>query len=178
MTARASLETPRLLLRWMTEADAGLMLAVWNDPDFIRHVTDRGVRTEAEARQAMRDSLLKLYDDCGYGPYLIEPLEGGSPMGICGFFQRENFEYPDIGYAQLPAYRGQGYAFEAAEAVVAHARDHMALPKLVAIVSPANKRSTRLLEKLGMSFERSLRMPGDEQDVSLYGMSLAVTERC
>lgn len=96
-TAKAELSTPRLRLRWLTEGDAALMLAVWNDPDFIRHVADRGIRTSTEARQALREGVLKLYAEFGYGPYLMEPIEGGSPMGICGLFRRDNLDYPDIG---------------------------------------------------------------------------------
>jgi RimJ/RimL family protein N-acetyltransferase len=101
-TAKAELTTARLRLRWLTEDDATLLLAIWNDPDFIRHVGDRGIRTPTEALQAMRDGILKLYADFGYGPYLVESLDGESPMGLCGLFKRENLDYPDIGYSLLP----------------------------------------------------------------------------
>jgi RimJ/RimL family protein N-acetyltransferase len=168
--AKSELTTDRLRLRWMTEDDAHLMLNIWNDPDFIRHVVDRGIRTPTEAREAMRDGVLKLYADFGYGPYLIEPLDGGSQMGICGLFKRDNLDYPDIGYSLLPGFRGCGYALEAACAVLTHARDYLGLPQLKAIVSQANSRSIRLLEKLGLRVEGTLRMPGEDEDVTLYGI--------
>lgn len=157
-------------LRWMSEDDAGLALAVWNDPEFINHVADRGIRTLEQAREAMRNGMLKLYAQHGYGPYLLESLEGGPPMGLCGLFKRENLEDPDIGYALLPPYRGQGYVFEAAQAVLEHARDHMGLPRLKAIVSPAHAVSVHLLEKLGLRAEGMVRMPGEDEDVALYGI--------
>jgi len=171
-TAKTELATLRLHLRWLTEDDAALMLSIWNDPDFIRHVGDRGIRTLGEARQAMRDGILKLYADSGYGPYLIESLDGESPMGICGLFKRDHLDYPDIGYGLLPGYRGRGYALEAASAVLMHARDYLGLAQLKAIVSQDNTPSVRLLEKLGMRSEGVLRMPGEDEDVVLYGILL------
>lgn len=169
-TARTELATARLHLRWLTADDAALMLAIWNDPDFIRHVRDRGIRTLGEARQALRDGILKGYADLGYGPYLIESPDGGSSMGICGLFKRDNLDFPDIGYSLLPGFRGRGYALEAARAVLMHARDHLGLSQLKAIVSQDNLPSVRLLEKLGMCYERVLRMPGEDEDVALYGI--------
>jgi len=169
-TAKPELTTRRLRLRWLTEDDAALCLTIWNDPDFIRHVGDRGIRTPTEARQAMRDGILKLYADLGYGPYLVESLDGGSSMGICGLFKRDNLDCPDIGYSLLPGFRGRGYALEAASAVLTHARDYLGLSQLKAIVSQDNTPSVRLLEKLGMRFEGLLRMPGEDEDIALYGI--------
>lgn len=176
-TAKTELTTRRLRLRWLTEDDAELMLAIWNDPDFIRHVGDRGIRTPKEARQAMRDGILMLYEEMGYGPYLLEALQGGPPMGICGLFKRENLEFPDIGYGLLPGFRGRGYTLEAAREVLAHARDHLGLSQLKAIVSQDNTPSVRLLEKLGLRFERMLRMPGEDEDVALYGIRLRESQQ-
>jgi ribosomal-protein-alanine N-acetyltransferase len=169
-TAESELTTARLRLRWLTEDDAAMLLTIWNDPDFIRHVGDRGIRTPTQARQAMREGILRLYADHGYGPYLVELLDNGPAMGICGLFKRDTLQFPDIGYSLLPGFRGHGYAFEAACAVLKHARDHLALPQLKAIVSPANHRSIRLLERLGLQAEGTLRMPGDDRDVALYGI--------
>ena len=169
-TAKSELTTVRLSLRWLTEGDASLMLTIWNDPDFIRHVGDRGIRTPAEARQAMRDGILKQYADLDFGPYLVKLLDDGPPMGICGLFKRDNLDFPDIGYSLLPGFRGHGYALEAACAVLMHARDFLHLSQLKAIVSQDNTPSVRLLEKLGMRFEGMLRMPGEQEDVALYGI--------
>jgi ribosomal-protein-alanine N-acetyltransferase len=166
------LETERLRLSWLTEDDADLMLAIWNDPDFIRFVGDRGVRTLDEAREAMRQGVMKLYRDYGYGPYRMSLPGSDEAMGICGLFKRDNLEYPDIGYGLLPAFCGSGYAFEAAHAVSEHAREHMKLAELCAIVTPENTRSVHLLEKLGMIAGEHFRMPGDDEDVVLYSASL------
>lgn len=169
------IRTERLQLRWITLHDADLMLAIWNDPDFIRHVMDRGIRTLDESRQALREGVLKHYDEHGYGPYRVSRMGTDEAMGICGLFKRENLEHPDIGYGFLPEFCGHGYAIEAARAVLDHARDQMKLPHLLAIVSPENSRSTRLLEKLDMIVEGKIRMPGEDEDILLYGIKLNVT---
>lgn len=168
--ALTSLDTERLHLRWLTEDDAPLMLAIWNDPDFIRHVGDRGIRSIEEARAAMQDGAFRLYREQGMGPYGVFLHNSEEAMGICGLFKRENLDFPDIGYGFLPAFCRSGYALEAATAVRDHAAGHMKLPRLLAIVSPGHSRSIRLLEKLGMTAGDRFRMPGDEDDVVLYSI--------
>jgi len=168
MPAHRELFSERLRLRWLTEDDAEVALAIWNDPAFIEFVGDRQIRTVEGARRAMREGMLKLYAEHGYGPYLIEPRDGGPVMGLCGLFKRDNLPDPDIGYSMLPEYRRQGYAIEAARAVLAHARDHLRLPRLCAIVTPANTRSVQLLEKLGLRAEGNVVMPGEDEELALY----------
>ena len=175
--ASPTLQTERLRLRWVTEADAGLMLAIWNDPDFIRHVGDRGIRTEDEALQAMREGVMKLYRDYGYGPYLMINAENDRALGICGLFKREYLDDPDIGFALLPYNRRRGYVYEAAEAVVRHAREEMRLPGLTAIVSPGNPASIGLLEKLGMTREGLIPIPGEDDEILLYRIDFSGRRR-
>ncbi len=166
------IETGRLFLRRVTLGDTGLMLAVWNDPAFIEHVGDRGVRTEAEAREALEAGAFRLYDEYGYGPYKMVRKDDAVAIGICGLFKRENLDDPDIGFAVLPDYCGNGYAAEAAHAVLAHARDDLRVRKLTAIVSPGNTASIGLIEKLGLTFSGMVTMPGEDEAIRLYAMTL------
>ncbi len=162
------LNTERLELRWLTPDDAPLMLAVWNDPAFVRYVGDRGIRTLEQSRAALEAGLLKLYSDFGYGPFRVRRREDGTDLGISGLFRREGLDEPDIGFAILPEFCGRGFAFEASAAVLDHARDALELSSVTAIVSPQNEASIGLLEKLGMHYERPIRMPDDDHDISLY----------
>ena len=166
------LETERLELGIIGEEDAEIMLAIWNDPGFIRNVSDRGVRTIEEAREAIRDGAQKLFDDYGYGPYWMQLKSDGTRIGICGLFKRDNLDDPDIGFAVLPNWIGRGYAGEAATAVVAYARDELRLSTITAIVSPGNEPSIGLIQKLGMTFDRMITMPGDDDEIRLYSMAL------
>lgn len=166
------LETERLYLRRVTLADADLLLAVWTDPAFIRNVGDRGVRTISEAVKAMQDGALKLYADHGYGPYAMVRKADGSRIGICGLFKRDNLDWPDIGFGVLPDYCGQGYAGEAAFAVLEHARDDLEIETLTAIVSHENAPSIGLIEKLGLAYVKMITMPGEEKEICLYSKTL------
>ena len=166
-----TLETQRLDLRWLTPGDAGLMLAIWNDPGFLEHVGDRGIRTVDEAERALIEGPLRLYREHGYGPYRLSLRGTDTAIGICGLFRRDGLDDPDIGFALLPEYCGKGYAEEAARAVVAHARDGLGLTRLTAIVSPGNAASIRLIRNIGLDFERMHRMPADSEDVALYSVA-------
>ena len=166
------LETERLNLRRVTVEDADLMLAIWTDPDFVRHVGDRGILTIDQARDAVRSGPLRLYADYGYGPYVLVQKSDGARAGICGLFRREHLEHPDIGFALLPEYCGRGLASEAAVAVLAHAHDDLDLDVITAIVSPENASSIALIRKLGLGFSGMITMPGDEEEICLYRADL------
>ncbi len=160
-----------MFLRRVVLDDAAFMLSIWNDPAFIRHVGDRGIRTVEEAEAALADGAFALYDEFGYGPYCMVLKNDGKLAGICGLFRRDNLEHPDIGFAVLPEFYRSGLTMEAARAVVEHARDDLGIDYLTAIVSPHNAASIGLIEKLGLTFDRGITMP-DEEEISLYGMWL------
>lgn len=144
------LATERLTLRWLTAADAPLMVALLNDPDFLRFVGDRNVRNEEDARRYLTDGPLASYSRDGFGPYAVELTDGHVPIGICGLFKREHLPDPDIGFAFLPAWRGQGFAAESAQAVLVDSRTRLGLARVLAIVDPDNGRSVALLRRLGL----------------------------
>jgi len=111
---------------------------------------------------------MAMYDARGYGLYCVVLRESGVPVGICGILKRDALEDVDIGFAFLPRFRSRGYAFEAAAATLEYGRQTLNLSRIVAIVSPENHVSRRLLEKLGFMCERRFEIaPGDE--VCLFG---------
>ncbi len=146
------------------------MLAVWNDPDFVKHVGDRGIRTLDEAREALEEGILSMYSELGYGPYCMTLRGSEQRIGVCGLFKRDNLDDPDIGFGLLPPHRRDGFAMEAAVAVLNEARDVLGFERVSAIVSPDNEASVRLIEKLGLAYAGPIRMPGDDEDVSLYAI--------
>ncbi|WP_237055090.1 GNAT family N-acetyltransferase [Microbulbifer sediminum] len=158
------LETDRLLIREFTREDTGPVLAVLNDPDFIRNVADREIRTVDQARGYLQATLLPSYRQNGFGMYRVM-LRDGRDIGMCGLVKREWLDFPDIGFAFLPEYRGQGYAREAAVAVMDFARNSLGLSVVRGIVNPDNQPSIRLLEKLGLERVRKARIPGEDEMV-------------
>lgn len=164
--------TARLRLRVATPEDAPFYLELVNDPDFIIHIGDRGLRTLEAAAGAIEAGPVDMQRSRGHSLYLVERLEDGLPVGMSGLIKRDTLENVDLGYAFLPAHRGLGYAFEAAQAVTAHARS-LGIPRLAAITNPANTASIGLLLKLGMTFERFAVLVEGQPGVNVYGMALA-----
>jgi RimJ/RimL family protein N-acetyltransferase len=165
------LETARLRLRTVTPDDTVFYCALVNDPDFIEHIGDRGIHTLEEARQALLSGPIAMQEERGHSLYVVELKDDGPPIGMCGLIKRDTLIDVDIGYAYLPAGRGQGYAFEAAAAVLAYA-PALGLERVVAITSPGNVASNGLLRKLGMRFERFLHLVPDGPGSNLYSIEL------
>lgn len=164
-------ETERLLLCWLEASDAGFVLKLLNDPDWLRYIGDRGVRTVEDARNYIATGPRELYARLGFGLYRVELKESGAGVGICGLIQRDWLQDVDLGFAFLPHGRGQGYAFEAASATLNYAQRAFGLTRVVAIVAPDNRASMRLLARLGFQFERTVRPPGETQDICLMALA-------
>jgi len=173
MTAPSSsktiLETPRLRIRAFTVDDAPFAYELVNDPDWIRNIGDRNVRTLEDARGYLERGPIAMQEKHGFSLFAVILKESDVTIGMCGLIRREALEDVDIGFAFLPAYRGQGYALESAQAVMDYAWEVLRLDRLVAIVAPGNAPSIRLLESLGFTFERLMRLPNDDEDLRLYG---------
>lgn len=167
------IETERLSLREMSGADAAFILELLNDPGFIRFIADRGVRTPEGAARYIEERFAESYRQNGFGLWLVEAKNEKVPAGICGLLKR-GAPVPgvEVGYAFLPSFRSRGYASEAASAAKGYARDVLGLPRLYAVVNPDNAASIRVLEKLGMRFERAVRLAGEESDIKLFSTDL------
>ena len=149
------LTTPRLVLRELELDDAPFMLGLLTDPDWLRFIGDRGVRDVAGARAYLAAGPIAMALREGFGMLRVTLASSGEAIGVCGLVKREGLDDVDLGFAFLPAFRGQGYGLEAASAVLAHARSALGLRRIVAITSPENRDSIALLERIGFGFERS-----------------------
>jgi [ribosomal protein S5]-alanine N-acetyltransferase len=162
--------TERLVLRWLDAGDADFILELTNDPDWLRFIGDRGIRSIEDARRYIEDGPVAMYARLGFGLYAVEVAEGVT-IGICGLVKRDWLDDVDLGFAFLPRFRGAGYAHEAAAATLTHARTTLALKRLLAIVSADNLPSRRLLERLGFTFERMQPPDGKDGEVCVYARS-------
>ncbi|HEY3566644.1 MAG TPA: GNAT family N-acetyltransferase [Thermoanaerobaculia bacterium] len=162
------LETERLILRRMSTGDADFILGLLNEPSFLRFIGDRGVRTLEDARAYILKGPVDMYERLGFGLYITELKGEGVPIGMCGLIKRDFLEDVDIGFALLPGFWGQGYAREAAAAVMEHATGALGLKRLVAITNPDNQSSIGLLEKLGFRFDRMIRTKADGEELRFF----------
>ena len=161
------LETERLTLRQFTAEDAPFILELVNEPSFIQNIGDRGVRSLADAVKYIEAGPVISYARNGFGLYLVQLKESGESIGMCGLIKRAALEDVDIGYAFLPKFWSKGYAVESALAVKEQAHS-LGLRRLVAIVDPANIGSIRVLEKLGLTFEKMVRLAADDIELKLF----------
>ena len=164
------LETERLLLSRLSYDDCEFIFELLNEPSFKRFIGDKGVNTLDEARQYLRDGPIGSYERFGYGLFLVTPKDSDSPAGICGLVKRDEFDDPDIGFAFLTRFRENGYALESAKAVLEYGFEGLKLKRIIAVADPDNQRSVRLLERLGLTFERMVRMTEDDHDINLFAI--------
>lgn len=162
------LSTRRLVLREFTFEDDGFILELLNEPGFLRYIGDKGVRTLDDAREYLQKGPMDSYRNNGFGLYAV-CLGEAAPVGMCGLVKREGLNDPDIGFAFLARHWGNGYAVESAAAVFEHGRRVLELPRILAITSPDNWGSIRVLEKIGLKFQRLMRLAEDREPVKLFG---------
>jgi RimJ/RimL family protein N-acetyltransferase len=165
------LETRRLALRHATLDDDDFILRLLNEPSFLRFIGDRGVRTHDDARGYIAERLIGSYERNGFGLWVVERKAETGPIGISGLVRRDALPDPDIGFAFLPEHWRNGYAYESAAAVKEYALETLALPRLLAVTTPDNAGSIRIVEKLGLTFERMIALTPNEPEVRLFVLS-------
>jgi ribosomal-protein-alanine N-acetyltransferase len=163
------IETERLNLRRLDAGDAAFILELLNDESFLHNIGDRGVRTIEDAVQYILKGPVESYARHGYGLWLVELKNpAATPAGICGLVKRDTLPDADIGYAFLPRFWSRGYARESAAAVMSYASNALGLKRVLAIVSPNNAGSIKVLEKIGLKFDRRVRLSEDAPEIMLF----------
>ena len=165
-----TIKTPRLSLRELSTADDEFIFALMNEPAYIQYIGDRGIRTVENARTYILDKMAASYAKFGYGLYLVELNERPVPVGICGFVKRDSLDHPDIGFALLREHWARGFAFEVASAVLEYGFGTLKLTTVLGVTLPENQSSIRLLEKLGLKFQKMIRLPRIDRDNMLFSI--------
>ncbi|MFT5163224.1 MAG: ribosomal-protein-alanine N-acetyltransferase [Alteromonadaceae bacterium] len=159
------LETERLILTEADLSDAAFLLKLLNDESFIENIGDKGIKTLAQAQAHINEKWIDSYQTHGFGMYLAKLKSTGEFIGTCGLVKREYLDHPDVGYAFLPEHSGKGYATESAKAVIAYGKSTLGIEQIVAITSEKNIASIKVLEKLGLKFEKMV--PYNETEESM-----------
>jgi RimJ/RimL family protein N-acetyltransferase len=126
------------------------------------------VRTIDEARDYIESRFTASYQKFGFGMWAVELKERDALAGICGFVKRDSLPEVDIGFAFLSQFERKGYAFESASAAMCYGADVLKLPCVLAITSKDNASSQKLLQKIGLKFERLISLPGDAEELKLF----------
>lgn len=162
------LVTERLALRELHGGDAGFILELLNEPGWLRYIGDRGIRTLEAAAEYIENVPRRMYREQGFGLWAVEAKGSGEPLGMCGLIKRPGLDDIDIGFAFLERHGRRGYGLESASAVMDHARRVLGLQRIVAITSVDNHASIRLLERIGLRFEKMVNLPGDDEAIKLF----------
>ncbi len=162
------LETPRLRLRDLQASDAEFVLRLVNEASFLANIGDKGVRNLADARRFIQSGPWSYRREDGYGQFLTELVDDRTPIGVCGLLYREILDVSDVGIALLPEYWRSGYAFEAASAVMEYGRGTLGIETIVGLTSVENLASIGLLEKMGLRFQKMVKMSEEDPGTALY----------
>jgi ribosomal-protein-alanine N-acetyltransferase len=162
------IETERLLLRRLVEADAAFVLALLTDPEFLAQVGDRGVHDLQSAQRYVREGPGASYARYGFGLNVMQLKRTAAAVGLCGLLRRDSHPDVEIGFALLPHARGAGLALEAAAATLSWGLSTLALTRIVALTAPDNVPSMRILERIGLRFERMVRFAADGHESRLF----------
>jgi ribosomal-protein-alanine N-acetyltransferase len=165
--------TQRLTLRDFTLDDAPFILALVNEPSYLEFIRDKGVRTVEDARAYIANGPIASYEQHGFGMWAVVQREDDVLIGMCGMKQRQGLDDPDVNCAFLHEYRGHGYAREAMQGVLDHARDTLGLPRVVAVISLLNVQPIRLVNALGFQFVHVTELQPDGARVLLFSKDLA-----
>ena len=161
-------ETERLILREIVESDAAFIVELLNSPSFIKYIGNRNIRSVAEARGAIENVYRKSYAENNFGLYIVELKESDAAIGFCGFVKRDFLPEADIGFAFLPQFEKKGHGFESAAALLKYGREKLNFGRVLAITTPNNENSVKLLEKLGFVFENLIEVPPNNEKLKLF----------
>lgn len=148
------LETPRLVLREFCNDDAAHLYMLNLDPDVTRYTGDAAFESTEAAADFVRQ--YDHYQKYGFGRWAVTDSENSAFLGWCGLrFSPETNEH-DIGFRFFKKYWNRGYATEAAKASLDHGFNKLGLTQIVGRAAIANTASVKVLQKIGMTYLRSM----------------------
>ena len=163
MPSKTILETERLAVREFSTTDAEFILILLNTPTWLKFIGDKNVHSSEDAEHYLINGPLKSYRENGFGLWLVLLKDSNISIGMCGLVKRDYLQDVDIGFALMPEYEGKGYGFEMASATLVHSRKNLLINSVVAITDANNSSSIKLLNKLGLHYEKQVESAeGDE----------------
>jgi len=160
------LETERLFIEPLSKTDSKFILELLNTQGWIKFIGDRNVHNEIDAGNYIQRILDN--HNCAYSVFKLK--ENKTPLGIITFIKRDNQQFPDIGFAMLPGYEKNGFAYEAARKYMDEIVKNGQHKNIIGITVSDNWKSISLLEKLGLRFKEKYFEKNDE--LSVYSVTL------
>jgi ribosomal-protein-alanine N-acetyltransferase len=152
------IETERLVLRKFNGDDLEELIKLRADPEVMRYIGDQSRERVTERFKYY----VSLYDSHGFGMWAVIHKEAGALIGWCGLIFLDETPEVEVGYGVAREYWGQGLMTEAARASLRYGFEKIGLERIVAVAFPENTASRRIMEKLGMRFEKNVIHYGHE----------------
>ena len=166
-----TIQTSRLLLRPFTEDDADAYFPLVSDPTVLKYTGEGPVQAIEDARQILLTRPIRDYATHGFGRMAVIERASQRLIGFCGLKYLPELREVDIGYRFVPDNWGQGYATESARAIMAEASTALQLKKVIGLAYPENAASINVLVKLGLGFEKNIRLDGVPSELVWYSVS-------
>lgn len=170
--AHLTFETERLIIRPAGIEDAAFIFQLLNSPKWIQYIGDRNVKSLEDAETYIQNRMLPQQERLGFSNFVVIRKSDQAKMGTCGLYDREGMEDIDIGFAFLPEFENQGYAFEASSKLLFEAKNSFQINSLTAFTTKDNYSSQKLLEKLGFKKSGFIHIPNDDGELILYKIEL------
>ncbi|MFD3947660.1 GNAT family N-acetyltransferase [Streptomyces sp. NPDC058579] len=171
--------TPRLRLRRWTDDDLVPMAEINGDPEVMRWIRDGSVRDLEQTAEDI-ERWEEEWDDEGFGLFAVELLGSGELIGFAGLsvprFLPDLAHEVEVGWRLGRPFWGQGYASEAAHAVLEWALQDRGLDRVISIAHISNEASENVMRKLGMSPERELDHPAFGVPLRVHAIDLSEYE--
>lgn len=159
--------TDRLSINPLTVNDDNFILKLVNSEGWLKFIGNRNVNTRQEARAY----ILKILKNKNVKYWIVSVKETQTPAGIVTFIKRDYLNYPDIGFAFLPEFSGNGYAHEATSVVLKNLIQEQSVTHILATTIPENTSSIKLLKKFGLRFEKEIQV--ENEKLHVYGASVS-----
>jgi len=162
------LETERLHLKLIEPNDAKFLFRLVNTEGFHQFIGDRQITDEESAVRYMQQRMSPVLSEKGFINYVMLTKQDNIAVGTCSLHDRKGIDGLDVGYALLPEFEGNGYAYEGAKQMVQMAFEDYHQQQVSAITIEENIGSCRVLERLGFQHQSFLKLPDDEEELKLY----------
>ncbi len=163
-----SFETERLILKPTSESDSEFILKLVNTPKLLKYIGDRNIKTVENARDYIKEKMIPQLERLGYANYTVIRKQDNQKIGTCGLYDRKGLDGIDIGFAFLPEYEKKGFAFEASNKLKEVAFSEFNIKVISAFTTKDNISSQKLLEKLGLKFIGTTKIPNDDEELLQY----------
>lgn len=158
-------ETERLFLYPTMEEDTEFIFELMNSPKWKEFIGERNIHTLDDAKNYIETRMMPQLIRLGFSNYTVIRKEDAAKIGTCGFYDREELEGFDIGFAFLEAYEGKGYAYEAANALIAAAFNEFDMEEIHAYTDTHNFACQKLLTRLGLEEIGLTSFPSSEEEL-------------